>query len=114
MEQFEEEQAGPVVALIARLDAVPQAQLQVARLLASYRDQVVDEPGNVQFLPYAAAADPASFWVYEEYRDERAFRAHLESPHNQEFNKAVGPLLRWGAARLRILSPISTEEVPDG
>jgi len=100
-----------VVALptVARDLAVEPVSL-VPRLLADYRDRVRQEPGNVAFTPGADRDDPTSFWVYEEYADAAAFQAHLESAHNEEFNRAVGPHLHGGTSRLRMLTPLPRED----
>ena len=106
--------APAVIALIAELTAHRETRAEVGRLLRAYRSRVVQEPGNLQFLPYTTVDDAGSFWVYEEYRDEEAFQAHIDSRHNREFNRAVGPLLRSGSSHLRILRPLPTEEAANG
>jgi autoinducer 2-degrading protein len=98
------------VVLIAELTSTVVGTTAVARLLADYRDRVRQEPGNVAFTPGADRDDPTSFWVYEEYADAAAFQAHLESAHNEEFNRAVGPHLHGGTSRLRMLTPLPRED----
>lgn len=103
------EPPGPI-ALIAELTSTATGHSHVARLLAGYRDRVRQEPGNVVFSPGVEPGDPTCFWVYEEYADPDAFRAHLESAHNEEFNRAVGPYLQGGSSRLRMLTPLPRED----
>jgi len=49
-----------------------------------------EEPGNVRFDVLQGADDPTRFFLYEVYRDERAFHAHHDSPHYLAWREAVG------------------------
>jgi quinol monooxygenase YgiN len=44
------------------------------------------EPGCGMFIAHRATDDPRSFFLYEQYDDEAAFRAHEQSEH---FKKLV-------------------------
>ena len=50
-----------------------------------------DEPGCFRFDMHQDAATPARFYLYEVYRDEAAFEAHLETPHFIRWRDAVTP-----------------------
>ena len=54
---------------------------------------VRQEPGNVEFVPYRREDDPARFFVYEIYRDEDAFQAHISADYGAVFNEKLGPLI---------------------
>lgn len=97
------------VAVIAQLTSVEGQDQFVAQLLNGYRDRVRQEPGNLVFNPSVSEQDATAFWVYEEYADVAAFQEHLRSAHNAEFNRAVGPHLVGGAARVDMLSPLAPE-----
>lgn len=49
----------------------------------------VNEPGNLRFDILQSAEDPASFVLYEAYRDETAAAAHKETPHYLEWRDTV-------------------------
>ena len=50
-----------------------------------------DEPGCLRFDMHQDAENPARFYLYEVYRDETAFEAHLETPHFIEWRDTVTP-----------------------
>ena len=64
--------------------------------LQSSKDKasVDDEPGCRQFDVAQDANDPASFFLYEIYDDEDAFKAHVQSPHFKSFDKLSGPWVK--------------------
>jgi quinol monooxygenase YgiN len=39
------------------------------------------EPGNVFYQAQRAVDDPQLFYLYEQYADESAYQAHMESEH---------------------------------
>jgi (4S)-4-hydroxy-5-phosphonooxypentane-2,3-dione isomerase len=39
------------------------------------------EPGNLQYHPHRDPENPRRFFIYEQYQDEDAFQAHLNSEH---------------------------------
>ena len=47
------------------------------------------EPGCRQFDVCRSRDDPGAVFLYELYDDEAAFRAHLETPHFQAFDRRV-------------------------
>lgn len=57
---------------------------------------VNDEPGCRQFDVSQDPNDPASFFLYEIYDDEAAFKAHVESAHFKHFDAISAP---WTAAK---------------
>jgi len=75
----------------------------VATLLADYAATVRTEPGNLRFDPAQHLDAPEMFFVYEEYRDEAAFQAHLRAPYGVKFNAALNPLIVEPAPQLTFL-----------
>ena len=68
---------------------------------------VRDEPGCSQFDVAQDPDDPASFFLYEIYDDEAAFKAHIETEHFKHFDAISVP---WTASKKvltfnRIASP---------
>jgi len=54
---------------------------------------VRDEPGCLRFDVLADEADPAHFFFYEVYRDEKALEAHRASPHYARWREASEQVL---------------------
>ena len=62
---------------------------------ASFGDaqgSVRDEPGCFRFDINEGADVPTRFYLYEVYRDEEAFQAHLEAPHFKKWISIVKPM----------------------
>lgn len=77
---------GEAKTLYAEFTARPGHEDEVERLVAGLAEQVRQEPGNVSFIAHRLVADPAAFFVYEEYADADAFDAHMRSEHGIAFN----------------------------
>ena len=43
------------------------------------------EPGVIQYVVHRSTTDPRRFFLYEQYRSEADFEAHVNSAHVQEF-----------------------------
>lgn len=80
---------------------------EVAALVRGYGGKVSAEPGNVRFDAHRLADDRDSFFVYEEYADEAAFQAHLQTPHCAAFNEAFAPFVVGRGSTLTWLEPVS-------
>ncbi|WP_329416361.1 antibiotic biosynthesis monooxygenase [Streptomyces sp. NBC_00704] len=94
--------------LLAEFTAREGARDEVARLIGEYAEKVREEEGNVVFDVYTRQAAPRAFWVFEVYRDEDAFQAHLNAPYGAPFNAALGPLIEEDASVLTFLNPVTT------
>ncbi|MDO9395329.1 MAG: putative quinol monooxygenase [Herbiconiux sp.] len=94
-------------ALFAEFTALPGEEETVASLLADLAVQVRAEPGCVTFAPYRLADRPERFFVYEVYRDEEAFAAHLGAPYGVEFNARLGPSIVEDGSQLTGLRPLA-------
>ncbi|QHC58712.1 putative quinol monooxygenase [Rathayibacter sp. VKM Ac-2760] len=79
--------------LYAEFTAKPGHEDTVAGMIADLGELVRQEPGNVEFVPYRREDDPARFFVYEIYRDEDAFQAHISADYGAVFNEKLGPLI---------------------
>lgn len=66
--------------LHAIFTARPEQGDNVAALLRDFAEVVRAEEGNVVFDATRLVDDPDRFFVYEVYRDEAAFQAHLAAP----------------------------------
>ena len=75
-----------IVAKAGEEDAVAGAlQALVAPTMA--------EPGVKLFLPYRSPTDPASFFIFELYRNEAGWTAHQQTDHFKSFVETMLPRL---------------------
>ncbi|QFR02256.1 antibiotic biosynthesis monooxygenase [Streptomyces phaeolivaceus] len=93
--------------LLAEFTAREGAQDEVTRLISEYAEKVRKEDGNLAFDVYTKASRPRAFWIFEVYRDEDAFQAHLKAPYGGPFNTALTPLIEEDASVLTFLDPVT-------
>jgi len=91
--------------LLAEFTARQGAEGEVARLIRDYAAKVREEEGNLAFDVYTKASAPRAYWIFEIYRDEDAFQAHLKAPYGGPFNTALAPLIEEDASVLTFLDP---------
>ena len=84
--------------LIAELTARPGCESDVQATLADYGKHVRKEPGNEVFECYCTVDYPSRFVVYEVYKDEAAFKAHLSAPENAEVNSKLASITEGGSS----------------
>jgi quinol monooxygenase YgiN len=92
--------------LYARFTAKQGREQRVTELLRELTCSVRREPGNLRFDPYTQASNPAEFFVFEVYRDEAAFQAHLAADHGARFNAELVDLIEEDASVLSWLQPL--------
>jgi quinol monooxygenase YgiN len=81
-------------AVIARYQTQPCRGDDVAKALLDHITATRGEPGCVGFVVNRSVDDPDQFVLYEQYHDEHAFQAHLDSAHYQRYVvEQVRPLL---------------------
>ena len=91
--------------LLAEFTAREGAEGEVSRLIRDYAGKVREEEGNLAFDVYTKASSPRAYWIFEVYRDEDAFQAHLKAPYGGPFNTALAPLIEEDASILTFLAP---------
>jgi quinol monooxygenase YgiN len=69
--------------VIARWRARAGEEDAVARAFAEIVPASRAEPGILSYQVHRDPEDPAVFTIYERYRDEAAYQAHLDSEHMQ-------------------------------
>jgi quinol monooxygenase YgiN len=69
--------------VIARWRARAGEEDAVARAFEEIVPASRAEPGMVAYQVHRDPADPAVFTIYERYRDEAAYQAHIDSEHMQ-------------------------------
>ena len=90
--------------LIAEFTVRPGGEARVAEMIRSLAEQVRNEPGNVLFEVHTRADDARAYWVYEIYRDEKAFRAHIAAPYGARFNAELKDLIEEDGSVLTFLT----------
>jgi quinol monooxygenase YgiN len=91
------------VALYAEFTAAYGRVAEVAELLSRLAAIVRAEPGNLQFQIHRHAQSPERFFVYEVYRDQEAFEAHLDAASSRAFNDELASLIEEPASALTML-----------
>ena len=71
----------------------------VAAILAEITPPSLAEPGIKVFLPYRSPTDPNSFFIYELYRDELAWKEHQETEH---FRRLIPEIVKRVSKRERV------------
>lgn len=79
--------------LHAVFTALPGRGDDVAALLRDFAEVVRAEEGNIVFDATRLVDDPDRFFVYEVYRDDAAFQAHISAPAGVPFNDALQQLI---------------------
>jgi quinol monooxygenase YgiN len=93
--------------LLAEFTAREGVRDEVARMIVEYAGKVRAEEGNLAFDVYTKASHPRAFWIFEVYRDEDAFQAHLNAPYGGPFNAALVRLIEEDASALTFLNPLA-------
>ncbi|MER5572682.1 putative quinol monooxygenase [Streptomyces massasporeus] len=93
--------------LLAEFTAREGAEDEVARMILEYAEKVRQEEGNLTFDVYTKEANPRAYWIFEAYRDEDAFQAHLKAPYGGPFNAALAPLIEEDASVLTFLDAVT-------
>ncbi|OJH43696.1 putative quinol monooxygenase [Paracoccus sp. SM22M-07] len=76
----------------------------LSRLLDQLILDVRAEPGNICFDTYVEI-EGSKIVIFEQYRDEAAFRAHIDMPHTTAFNAILKDIAEGGASQVDILKP---------
>jgi quinol monooxygenase YgiN len=95
------------VVLYAEFTAQDGKADQVQALLLDLTTKVRAEPGNIVFDPHRRQDSPDDFFVYEIYRDDQAFQAHITADYGRVFNEALTDLIIGDGSQLTWLSPLT-------
>jgi quinol monooxygenase YgiN len=90
--------------LYAEFTAKPYAEAEVARLISGLAEDVRREPGNIEFTVYRERDNPRKFFVFEQYRDEASFDAHIGAEYGVIFNQRLSSLIEEGESQLTWLT----------
>jgi quinol monooxygenase YgiN len=92
------------VILYAEFTARPGSESQVETLISGLAQDVRREPGNAEFTVYRERDNPRKFFVFEQYRDEASFTAHITAEYGLVFNQQLGSLIEEGGSQLTWLT----------
>lgn len=93
------------VILYAEFTALPAAADEVDALIQEYATAVRAEPGNEAFEVYRRAEDSDRFVVFEIYRDQESFDAHLQAEAGDLFNTELTSRIVEPRSVLSFLTP---------
>ena len=65
----------------AKWRAKPGAEQRLAEICAEMTEPSRGEPGNRFYQAHRSPEDPQLFYLYEQYEDEAAYQAHMDSEH---------------------------------
>ena len=83
------------------------SETRVAEMMTELAGHVRQEPGNVTFLPYTRETNPREYFVFEVYRDEEAFQAHISAEYGRKFNAELADHIEGDGSVLTWLTPVS-------
>jgi quinol monooxygenase YgiN len=90
--------------LYAEFTARPGSESQVETLISGLAQDVRREPGNAEFTVYKERDNPRKFFVFEQYRDEASFTAHITAEYGVVFNQQLSSLIEEGESQLTWLT----------
>ena len=80
----------------AVLHADPDSREEARSRISDLAEQSRAEDGIIDYRPTIDIDEPNTVRVFEQYEDEAAFNAHVESDHFQEFGAVVPDLFIGG------------------
>lgn len=93
------------VNLVASIRLRPDCVEAAHALIAAYTSAVLREPGNLRFETFTDLEEPLVVVILERYADRAAFRAHMEAPENEAFNRELEAVTAGGST-LQFLGPL--------
>ena len=93
--------------LYAEFSVTPGNEQRVADMMRELTALVRAEPGNLVFDPYTEEAKPNRYFVFEVYKDNAAFQAHISADYGARFNAELANLIEEDASQLTWLRPLA-------
>jgi quinol monooxygenase YgiN len=78
-----------LITFTVRLQFAPEDRDDVAETLRLLAEASRQEPGCVSYIPHHVEGEPETVFIYEQYRDEDALKAHRESEHFKRYSVEV-------------------------
>jgi quinol monooxygenase YgiN len=87
--------------LNVRMTAREGEEERAAELIRQLAAATQQEPGNIQWVGHRSVENPRTFMVYEQYRDEDAFKEHGQTEHFKSIGlEQLFPLMEGERERL--------------
>lgn len=93
--------------LVARFTARDGRDADVRALLAEFERQVNTDPGTLTFRAFHDE-NSRGFTVWEQYKSDAAFQAHVTASHVVRFNELLTPLIEEDASVLTFMAPLTS------
>lgn len=97
--------------LLVRFEAKPEHADALATLYARQAERARTEPGNLAYEVWRDASQPATFRLYQHWRDLEAFRAHEYADYTLELFRIGAPMIATEGRELRVLTPAAAAPV---
>lgn len=62
----------------------------IAHVLEKMAPLSRQEPGCLMYIAHRSPDDPRTFFLYEQYKDESGYQAHLATPHFEQYGRQEG------------------------
>jgi quinol monooxygenase YgiN len=79
--------------LFAHLLARSDRAADVAQAILEVQEPTRRESGCLQYRAFRSLQNPNEFYIHSRWRDEEAFRRHVDLPHTVRFTQVLEPLL---------------------
>jgi quinol monooxygenase YgiN len=93
--------------LYAEFTVTPGNERRVTEMMRELTAQVRQEPGNLCFDAYTEEANPNRYFVFEVYKDDAAFEAHISADYGARFNAELTDLIEGDGSELTWLRPLT-------
>jgi quinol monooxygenase YgiN len=93
--------------LYAEFTVTPGNEQRVAEMMRELTAHVRQEPGNLSFDAYTEEANPSRYFVFEVYKDDAAFEAHISADYGARFNAELTDLIEGDGSELTWLRPLT-------
>ena len=93
----------PVI-LYAESTAKSGSESEVETLISGLAEDVRREPGNTEFTVYRERDNSRKFFVFEQYRDDASFDAHIGAEYGLIFNQRLSSLIEEDESQLTWLT----------
>ena len=67
-----------------------------------------NEPGALAYVFHRLREDPMTVVLYESYKDDEAFQAHMKTPHMAEFQSSISGLFDTSEMRVERLDRVAS------
>ena len=97
-----------MTAILAQFKLKPDKQAEAEAALAEMVAAVeANEPGATLYIAHRSQKDPTLITFFEAYADDDAFRAHTQTPHMANLQRALAELADLSTVKIEWLERIA-------